>query len=586
MINRPSIAIVPFKNLSGNSSLDAFLEGLVLDMHTDLSRFRDLSVLSTYSTELLSDKSQEEIFQTLTADFMVFCTFRENKDKIRFNLQVTKREDASIVFAGRHEETLKDLYGKYDEICQQLVNVIQQQINIQLHAEAALKRPPQMMVYDYYQRGMTALRLGTREGDSEAREHFNKALAIAPEYANAYTGIALSYFNEWSCLFWDDWYTHLNLAKEMALKALNLDENNYRALMILSRTYLFNQEFEKSEQFLEKALKLNPNDADLLAQGATTYAFLGDMNKAIESYQKAIFLNPLHENWYYTYGVFIYFELGEYDSCKALATKMDESSQWIDIDVFVGAAHYQLGEEQQAIEAWHRFEKTYRNRINPNSSASEIVKWCQDVNPYRNKTAYHVFLDFISQNQGLVITSEVTANDTASLHQNGDQWKIVFQNTTISVPGSKGMTDIARLLDCPDQEVHCTSLIGSGFKESAIESIDEQAKTEYKRRLEALEAEMREAETIHHYGRLETLRAEFEQLTDQLTSSLGLHGAIRSTHSTDEKARTAVTWRIRNAIKKVGKIHPPLGKHWQASIKTGSYCKYSPETSISWDVSY
>ena len=186
MTRKPTIGIIPFRNLTGNEELDPLLEGLVLDIHTDLSRFRDLSVISSYSTELLKAKSQEEVGKLLPADFMVYCTFSGRGKKIRFQLQVV-RQNGTIVFAGRHEESLEDLYAKSDDITQQLVNVIQQQINIRLKFEAVSKKPEDLRAYDCYHRGMAEIRKGTRINDENARKYFNQALQISPDYAEAYS---------------------------------------------------------------------------------------------------------------------------------------------------------------------------------------------------------------------------------------------------------------------------------------------------------------------------------------------------------------------------------------------------------------
>ena len=585
MIRKPTIGILPFKNLSGNKELDPLLEGLVLDIHTDLSRFRDLAVISSYSTELLKAKSQEEAGKLLPADFMVYCTFSGRGEKIRFQLQLVK-QNGTIVFAGRHEERFEDLYTKADELTQQLVNVIQQQIHIHLKYESVSKKPEDLRAYDCYQRGMSEIRKGTRTNDQNAREYFNQALEIAPDYAQAYSGLALTYFNEWSCLFWDDWFTNMHKAKEFAIKALQVDENNYRALMVLSRIYLFNRDFDKSEQLLEKALRLNPNDADLLAQGATTFVFLGNMERATVLYQKAIFLNPLHESWYYTYGVFLYFELGEYETCIELAAKMDETSLWIDIEAIIGAAYYQLGDLENAYKHWNQFLEDYHKKIAANSTLADVVKWLRDANPYRTDTLYHAFLDYLLIEEGKEAVHVSPDVQQASLTRSGELWKIKFLNTTIEIPHTKGMLDIARLVEKPECKISSVDLIGTTVKETAVEVIDEKAKRAYKQRLLDLEADIREAEALSHYGRMERLREEFEEITDHLTKSLGLSGRTRKKHSTDEKARTAVTWRIRSSIKKISQIHPPLGKHLQASVKTGSFCEYTPERPTYWKVSY
>jgi hypothetical protein len=78
------------------------------------------------------------------------------------------------------------------------------------------------------------------------------------------------------------------------------------------------------------------------------------------------------------------------------------------------------------------------------------------------------------------------------------------------------------------------------------------------------------------------LHAEYDQIVDHLTSSLGLKGKIRTSHDNLDKTRSAITWRIRNAIQKIEKVHPILGKHLAAAVKTGIFCSYAPEKPIKW----
>ena len=95
---------------------------------------------------------------------------------------------------------------------------------------------------------------------------------------------------------------------------------------------------------------------------------------------------------------------------------------------------------------------------------------------------------------------------------------------------------------------------------------------------------IQEAEFLQQTGQVEKLRQEYDQLLEHLSQSVGLGGRTRKVSGSIEKARTAVTWRIRSAIKKISRVHPALGKHLKISIKTGLVCEYTPEKELNWKV--
>jgi non-specific serine/threonine protein kinase len=111
---------------------------------------------------------------------------------------------------------------------------------------------------------------------------------------------------------------------------------------------------------------------------------------------------------------------------------------------------------------------------------------------------------------------------------------------------------------------------------SAGPLLDPQAKAEYRERLRELEAELQEAEEFNDPGRAEQARTEIEFLAQQLEAAVGLGGRDREAASDSERARVAVTLRIKEALKKIERSHPALGQHLNESIKTGRFCSYTP----------
>ena len=160
-----------------------------------------------------------------------------------------------------------------------------------------------------------------------------------------------------------------------------------------------------------------------------------------------------------------------------------------------------------------------------------------------------------------------------------------FEHEVAHVPGVRGFEDIAQLLSRSAEEVHCAELAGKSVATSGgAPVLDEQARRSYRARLREIESDLAEAEAHNDPQRCEQLAGEKEMLLDELRKATGLGGRGRRMGDDAERARSAVTWRIRHAIKKIEAAHPRLARHFANSIKTGVFCSYQPETETQWFV--
>jgi hypothetical protein len=176
------------------------------------------------------------------------------------------------------------------------------------------------------------------------------------------------------------------------------------------------------------------------------------------------------------------------------------------------------------------------------------------------------------------------SSSEAALVRRGDFWEIQYAGRSVTVKASKGMADLARLVRRPGHEVHCNDLAGVAVEQRTTgELVDGEARRAYESRLRDLQAEIDEAAADHDAARAELARSEFDAIVDHLSSAMGLRGG-RRTGDTAERARTAVTQRLRGTIRRIASLHPELGRHLQASVSTGLYCCYRPEQPVRWSV--
>jgi hypothetical protein len=186
----------------------------------------------------------------------------------------------------------------------------------------------------------------------------------------------------------------------------------------------------------------------------------------------------------------------------------------------------------------------------------------------------------------LVATASAgSVSTTAQFRRQGDRWHVAFDGTVVSVADAKGLRDIATLLASPGEERHCLELAGRPAETSGAATVlDDRARREYRARLNDLQHEVDEAERDHDLARGSRAREEMDSLVDALSGALGLGGRSRSLGSSAERARSAVTWRIRSAIRKIAALHAALGRHLENGVRTGTYCSYQPERPVDWQL--
>ena len=169
----------------------------------------------------------------------------------------------------------------------------------------------------------------------------------------------------------------------------------------------------------------------------------------------------------------------------------------------------------------------------------------------------------------------------AAFERQGEVWSITFAGTTVRLRDSKGLRDLAVLLRSPGSAVHVSELTGAQA-EAAVPDLDATALGAYRRRLAELEEDLADAEADHDVGRRDKLRAERDLLVDELTGAVGLGGRSRRHGDPVERARKAVSARLRDSIGRIGAAHPRLGRHLASSVRTGTWCSYEPEQPVDW----
>jgi hypothetical protein len=271
---------------------------------------------------------------------------------------------------------------------------------------------------------------------------------------------------------------------------------------------------------------------------------------------------------------------------------------WIDLPGFIAAAYAHMGNSERARHYLNLFIDSFRSKITPDHdpTAREIIDWMTLANPFQLPENRRLMIDGLIL-AGLEGDGQKTGGDGASLPgrlpmqaESGNRfepdtgfWTASFDGVSARIAEVKGFYDLARLMVEPGRQIHCVDLMGGHADVREGDTpFDERARRDYEQRIQTLQEEIESAETMNDLLRAEQLNAELDQLTDHLSRALGLGGRLRKTSRPVERARAAVTWRIRSAIRKIEAAHPALGRHLTNTVRTGTFCSYEPEKKIVW----
>ena len=583
------LAVLPFENLSASDARaepDYFSRGFVEDLITDLSRFPELDVMAAHSAGQLTRRSaagEEHAPASDAPDYLLEGSVRRTGQLLRLSTRLVTPE-GRIVWAERFDRPLDEVFAMQDEISAQVVASLSLRIHASELSIARRKPVTELEAYDAWLRGLDQLREGSLSADEKARELFAAALERDPDYARAHLGLSMSYFNEWSCQLWTRWDDNEKNAYEHARRASELDPDDHYARVVLGRVLLFRREFERAEQQFERALALNQNDADSLIQLSMAFGYLGQPERALKLYGRALKLNPYHEPWYRAYGMIPAFALDDWEmvlSCGR-STAIDTM---VDLPAYLSVALDQTGQTEAAQEHLAIFVEQFRQKISKGREPErgEALRWVLHVNPYKESRNRDRLADGLhaaglkGAQEPAPIAAEVNRQ---AFRKVGSLWQVSFAGRDAHLPDLKGFYDIARLLGHAGEEIHCSELMGAEALEgpdAADDAIDEQAIRAYRARISELQEGLEEAQAHNDVGRAETLREELDGLVDHLGKSLGLGGRPRKLGALAERARSAVTWRIRSALKKLEPAHPELATHLRDALQTGTFCSYRPK---------
>lgn len=582
MSSRPSTILVRrFEDLDPEVDLSYFARGFQEDLTAELTRFAGLEVF-------VPARAGEDP----ATEHELAGSIRRTRAGLAVHAQLTERSSGRAMWAQRFDVGDGDLFALQGRIASEVAGKLAASLD-NLRLDRARRAPPtKLAAYDLWLRGRAALERGSPENDLEARDFFQRALALDPQFGRAYAGVSLSYFNDWSCQSWHLWKESEEQARVFAERAVELDDGDALVHIVLARVQMFHQEYERARASVERALALNPNDADVNVHAGHWIGHLGDTTRALELCRRAMELNPRHGAWYHVTPLWMHVFEGQYED--ALREGLRAGGISVDTPAITAVAAAHLGRASDAAQLAAQFHDAFRGKVTFGRAPApgEEFDWILEVNPlrlpeHRERLAQGLRAVGIAPGSA-TIRAEARPADLSSAGNRfvceGDVWQLAYAGRGARLVGVKGFFDLARLLAEPQRAIHCLELSGAPATSGADDVLDSQARREIGRRIEELTQELEEAESTNDVGRIDRARSELDALTENLAGALGLGGRARKLGDAVERARSATTWRIRSAIRRVAAAHPELGQHLDHSIRTGVLCTYRPERPTAWEV--
>ncbi len=292
----PSIAVLPFVNMSGDPEQEFFADGLTEDIITEVSRFRDLLVISRNAVFVHKGKpvTARGIAKELGVDYVVEGSVRKASDRVRVTVQLIDGETETHVWAERYDRKLEDIFAIQDEVTAAIVSTLRGRVEEATHQRAKRKRTENMEAYEYVLAGKVLHHRSQWESNQDAMGMLERAIAADPKYAHAHAWKACVLGQRFVYGWFDDPEVLLKGITSELETALSLDENDADVHRILAAVHLTFNRFDKAQYHQERALELSPNYDLVVVQQGEMLTWLGRPEEGIEWIRKAMRLNPYH----------------------------------------------------------------------------------------------------------------------------------------------------------------------------------------------------------------------------------------------------------------------------------------------------
>jgi adenylate cyclase len=385
--DKPSIAVLPFTNMSGDPEQEYFADGITQDIVTALSKIAELLVIfvDAMVSHSITNPKTLEVATGLGVSHFLKWSVRKAGNRVRVSTQLVVANTGRNLWAERYDRELTDIFALQDDITQEIVTAMQ--VNLTEGEQARLRRrqTENIAAWECYVRGISKHRRFTRDGTAAARTLFEQALALDPNFGAAWAYLGRSHWQDARAGWSELPHASLERAAECVERSLAIDDAYPEAHTSLGMVRTLQRRFEEAIAAGERSIDLGPNVAESYVMLALTLSYVGKPEKGVALIDKAMRLSPFyHDNWL---GVLAngYRMLGRYEESIALEHgRLKRNPENFYSDFRLAVLYMELGREQEARA--HVAEAIKKNR---NLSLRQI-RFCE---PYQDEKYLERYLD-------------------------------------------------------------------------------------------------------------------------------------------------------------------------------------------------
>jgi adenylate cyclase len=362
--DKPSIAVLPFANISGDPKEDYLSDGITDAIITGLSKTPEMFVIARNSVFTYKGKpvKVKQVSEDLGVRYVLEGSVQKEGDRLRINVQLIDAVKGHHLWAEKYDRDLKDLFALQDDITKNVITALQVKLTEGEIARILSKGTDSLEAYLMVMKGVYHNRRFNKDDNEIAQRLFDEAIGLDPDYANAYVFLAWTYYNEPSYGRTKIPANSYEKAMELAKKAISLDEKNALAYTVFANVYAQTRQFEKAAAARKKALALDPANSSVIALSGMVLFNTGKFKEAILFLKKAIRIDPKHPSWYVWLLGVAYTWIGQNEKAIAAFNKwVSRDPENADAHAFSGVTLIVAGKPEEAIAM---FEKALG--LNPN----------------------------------------------------------------------------------------------------------------------------------------------------------------------------------------------------------------------------
>jgi adenylate cyclase len=382
--DKPSIAVLPFTNMSGDSGQEYIADGITENIIACLSKISEMFVISRNSTFIYKGKSVkiQEVGRNLGVHYILEGSVQKAGERVRITAQLVDSTTGHHLWAERYDRSMEDFFNLQDEITQEIVIALQVELTEGERARA-YRTTKDLEAWGYLVQAIGCFSRFTREDNAKARKLAIRATKLDPEDALAWTQLGWTHVMDAGFGTGESAKEHFKEAVTLAEKAVAMEDSNAEARSLLGYVRLFQKEYDKALVEGTKAIDLDPNNAYSHSILAHTMLFSGDFNGAIKMFHKAMRLSPYYPDWNLSNLGNAYYMSERYKEAieawehhhMLLKSRGLSERRFIIGHIGLTACYIRLGQEDLAKR---HLKEVFR--LNPNFSLENMRK----LNPYRD----------------------------------------------------------------------------------------------------------------------------------------------------------------------------------------------------------